>query len=139
MRHRVSTKTLKRDSDHRRALLKNLSTSLVEHEKVVTTLTKAKYVKPHVEKLITKAKKGPSFNNVKFMKAKLSTNESVKKILEDLGKRFEKTPGGYTRIVKLPNRAGDNAPMARLELVKGPVKEKTETASKKSKKESSDK
>lgn len=126
MRHRVATKNLSRDIDHRRALIKNLSSSLIEHEEVVTTLAKAKYVRSLFEKLITRAKTGNHFNNVKYMKTKLTTDEAVRKILEDLGPRFMKRPGGYTRVVKIGNRDGDRAVMARIELTEKPEIKKKE-------------
>jgi len=122
MRHRVATKTLNRDAAHRKSLLRNLSTSLVLHEKVVTTTTKAKYLRPYIEKLITKAKKGNDFNTVKYLKARLTQNDAVRKIISDIGPRFISTPGGYTRIVKMGERKGDNASMARIEFTKGKVK-----------------
>lgn len=126
MRHRVKTKTLKRDGDHRRALRKNLSTNLTVHESIVTTLTKAKYIRPYFEKLVTRAKRGNDFNNVKYMKTKLTTDEAVRKMLSDLGTRFKSRPGGYTRIVKMGNRDGDKAPMARIELTEKPATKKPE-------------
>ncbi len=135
MRHRVKTKTLHRDMDHRRSLLKTLSTQLVEHEQIVTTVAKAKYLRPHVEKLITKAKIGHDFNNVKYMKSKLSSEEAVRKILVDLGPRFKDRAGGYTRIVKIGERDGDKASMARIELVDKPKKEEKKEVKKVQKKE----
>ncbi len=128
MRHRVKTTSLHRDIDHRKALIKNLSSSIVEHEKVVTTLAKAKFIRPHIEKLITRAKKGADFNNVKYMKNKLTTDENVRKILTDLGPRFSGKPGGYTRIIKIGNRDGDKAEMARIELTEKPVKKEKKAA-----------
>src|SRR4030066_1527141 len=126
MRHRVVTKTLNRDTEHRKALLKNLSTSLVLHEKIVTTIAKAKYLRPHFEKLITKARKGPNFNNVKYLKTMLTTDDAVKKILNDVAPRFLQVNGGYTRIIKMSERIGDNAPLARIELTLVKKKEKKE-------------
>lgn len=123
MRHRVKTKTFHRDKDHRKSLFRTLATQLVEHESVVTTVDKAKYLRPRVEKLVTRAKKGNDFSNVKYMKAKLSSDDAVRKILEDLGPRFKSRPGGYTRIVKIGERDGDNASMARIEFVERPKKE----------------
>jgi len=117
MRKRTDKTTLHRDMDHRKALLKNLSTELVVHEQIITTVTKAKYLRPHVERLITKAKAGANFNNIKYMNKMLSTKEAVTKILTDVGPRFIKRPGGYTRIIKVGNKLGDNALMARIELV----------------------
>ncbi|HXK52425.1 50S ribosomal protein L17 [Candidatus Nomurabacteria bacterium] len=118
MRHRVNTKKMNRDTDHRKALLRNLSASLILHGKVETTLAKAKFVKPYVEKLVTKARTGNSFDALNKVNAKLRSNEALKKLFSDVAPSFEKRPGGYTRIVKLGYRDGDNAPMARLEFVK---------------------
>ena len=134
MRHRVKTKTLHRDKDHRKSLLRTLSTQLVEHEKITTTLAKAKYLRPHVEKLITRAKKGNNFNNVKYMRARLSSEDAIRKILEDLGPRFKSRAGGYTRIVKVGERDGDKASMARIELVDKPKKAVKKTVKKAKKK-----
>jgi large subunit ribosomal protein L17 len=117
MLHRVKEKKLGRDADHRKALIRNLSTSLVEHKSVNTTLAKAKYVKPFVEKLITKAKKGPDFNTVKYARTKLTTESAVRALFSEVAPLFEKRNGGYTRIVKLPERDGDKAPMAKIEFV----------------------
>ncbi len=137
MIHRVKEKKLGRDASHRKALIKNLSTSLVVNKKVETTLAKAKYVRPYVERLITRAKKGNDFNTVKFIKGKLTTNDAVKILLGEVAPLFEKRQGGYTRIVQLPERKGDNAKMARLELViekpkKTKKEEETEAKTKKS-------
>ena len=121
MRHRVKTKILGRDKEHRMSMLKTLSTQLVMHEGLTTTVTKAKYLRPHVEKLITKARGGGHFNNVKYMKKMLSTDEAVRKILSDIGPRNKTRAGGYTRIIKVGNRLGDHASMARIELVEKPV------------------
>ena len=122
MRHRVKKKTLKRDGAHRKALLRNLSTNLIINESIITTVSKAKYLRPYVEKLITKAKKGNDFNTIKHMKEVLYKEEAVRKIVDDLGPRFKKRKGGYTRIVKIGNRSGDNAPMAIIEFVEKPKK-----------------
>lgn len=124
MRHRVKTKSLGRDKDHRKSLMRTLSTQLVEHESITTTLAKAKYLRPYFEKLITKAKQGSDFNNVKYMRKKLSTEEAVKKMLSDLGPRFKSRKGGYTRIIKVGERDGDKAHMARIELVEKPKSKK---------------
>lgn len=117
MRHRVARKILGRDSAHRASLLKNLATSLVVAGKIETTLAKAKFVKPYVEKLVTKAKAGANFNNVKYLKTKLTTDEAVRAILEKVAPEFADRNGGYTRIVRTRNRDGDNSTMARLEFV----------------------
>lgn len=141
MLHRVRTKTLNRTAAHRKALLKNLSDALIQHERVETTLTKAKYFKPYVEKLITKAKKVDkenkiqTFNTVKYLKARLNSEESVKKLIDDLGPRFKERNGGYTKLFRIGNRGGDNSMMARIELVET-AKKKTEEKDKEALKKS---
>lgn len=122
MIHRVKSTTLHRTAAHRKSLLRNLSDSIVMHEKIVTTLAKAKYVKPYIERLITHAKAGNTFNNIKYMKTKLLSDDAVRKILLELGPRFLERKGGYTRIIKLKNRVGDNSPSARIELCEKPKK-----------------
>lgn len=117
MMHRVFGQRLKRDKDHRDSLLRNLAGSLVQYGKIESTETKVKFVRPFVEKLVTRAKKA-DFNAVKYVKGVLPTTEQGKKLFSDIVPRFLKTPGGYTRITKLGRRAGDSAPMARLEWSK---------------------
>lgn len=131
MRHRVVKTKLSRDLDHRKALLRNLATSLFEKDKIETTLAKAKFVQPYAETLITKAiktrlngEKINKFNTVKDLSAILYTEESIKRLLDDIASRYESAKGGYTRIVMTGNRDGDNAKMARIELVKLPVAKK---------------
>jgi len=116
MRHNVSGKKLGRDMAHRKALLQNLATSLVEHGSVETTLAKAKYARPYVEKLVTKARKG-DFNAVKAVRKGITTEDMVRKLVKEVAPQFSKRPGGYTRIKKLGRRDGDNAPLARIEWV----------------------
>jgi len=127
MIHRVKEKKLGRDAAHRKALIKNLSTSLVLHKKVETTLAKAKYIQPFVERLVTRAKKSQDFTAQKYAKNKLTTDEAVKALFNDVAPLFEKRQGGYTRIVKLTERKGDNAKMARIEFTVDKVKAKKET------------
>ena len=132
MRHNVSGKKLGRDMAHRKALLKNLSTSLVEHGSIETTLVKAKYVRPFVEKLVTKAKKGDQ-HAVRLLRKGLTTEAMIRKMITEIAPQFLSRPGGYTRIKKLGRRAGDNAPMARIEWVlkkKSAVKAKKATTKK---------
>ena len=131
MRHRVKTRNLNRDMDHRRALMKNLSVSLIMEEKVVTTITKAKYLRPHIEKIITRARMGEDFNNVKFLRTKIHSETAIKKLVSELAPRFKNRPGGYTRIIKLPERDGDKAPMARIEFVEKAKEVKKQTKEKK--------
>jgi len=130
MRHNVKTKSLNRTSAHRDALLKNLSESLITHGKIETTIDKAKYVRPYVEKLITKAKAAQNqdkitmFNAVKYLKTKLITENVIKKLLTEIAPKFVKTNGGYTRIVRTGNRDGDNAVTARIELIETKISKK---------------
>ncbi|MEX0622221.1 MAG: 50S ribosomal protein L17 [Candidatus Woykebacteria bacterium] len=116
MRHRVSQKKLSRDTNARKALLKNLATSLVLHEKIVTTTTKAKAVRPFVEKLVTVAKEDTIINR-RYLSTKLDKDAAVRKILELVGPTFKERPGGYTRIIKASPRAGDRADMSIIEFV----------------------
>ena len=124
MRHRVSGKKLGRDTAHRKALLRGLSISLVENGSITTTLAKAKFVKPFFEKLVTRARSNNQLA-VRDLRSKLHNEEAIRRLLGEIAPMFAKRTGGYTRIVKLSNRYGDNAPMARLELVQvKQVKEK---------------
>ena len=116
MRHRVSGKKLGRDDSHRKALLKNMVVSLVEHGSVTTTLVKAKYVKPFFEKLVTRARVKDQLT-VRELRKRLGNEATVRKLMNDIAPKFAKRPGGYTRIVKLANRDGDNSQMARLEII----------------------
>jgi large subunit ribosomal protein L17 len=116
MRHRVSSKRLKRTSGELKALLKNQAGQLFERGSVTTTLPKAKILRPFAEKLVTLAK-DTSFNNVKRVKAVLVNDSVVRTLFEKVSPGFLQRPGGYTRIVKLGVRQGDNASMARIEFV----------------------
>ncbi len=101
---------------HQKAMMGNLVASLIAAEALVTTEAKAKALRPVIEKLITKAKKGGVYRQrdvVAFMRDR----EMASKLFEEIGPRYEDRPGGYTRILKLGPRHGDNAPMARIELV----------------------
>lgn len=116
MRHRNTTKTLGRKKASREAMLRNLAQSVILYEKVKTTETKAKVVRPIVEKMITTAKAGDLTARRRLMKD-LSTEGAVKKALEVLGPRYKERAGGYTRIIKIGTRQGDGAPIVQLELV----------------------
>ena len=116
MRHRVGTKKLKRDVGSRKALLRNLVTSVIEHERVITTVPKAKAVKPLVEHMITLAKRD-TLHTRRQAAAFLETPKSVKKLFDTLGARFGQRNGGYTRIVRIGIRKGDGAEQAMIELV----------------------
>lgn len=116
MRHRVKGKKLRRSTAHRRALLRNLVTSLLERERVRTTLAKAKATRPLAEKMITLAKKD-TLHTRRLALRFIFKKDIVKKLFEELGPRFSERPGGYTRIVKIGPRAGDGAEMGMIELV----------------------
>lgn len=103
-------------SAHQKSMMANLVASLVAAEAIVTTEAKAKAVRPIAEKVITKAKKGGLHNHRQIL-AFLRDQEMADKLMEEVGPRYEQRPGGYTRILKLGPRKGDNAPMARIELV----------------------
>ncbi len=116
MRHRNTTKTLKRKVSARKALLRDLATSVVVYESIRTTEGKAKAVKPLVERLITKSKQGDLAAR-RMLLSFFSTEQPVNKLLEVIGPRYKDRKGGYTRIVKLDNRLGDGARVVKLELV----------------------
>jgi len=121
MRHRKSGRQLNRNSSHRKAMFRNMAASLFEHELIKTTLPKAKELRMVAEPLITIAKKD-SVANRRLAASRLpnSSNTVVKKLFEELGTRYQDRPGGYLRILKCGYRAGDNAPMAYVELVGRP-------------------
>ncbi|MCU1293492.1 MAG: ribosomal protein [Bryobacterales bacterium] len=116
MRHRKAGVKLKRDIGGRRALLRGLVTNVIEEERITTTVPKAKAARPLVERLITLAKED-NLNSRRRAAAFLLTKESVEKLFDKLGPRFNQRNGGYTRIVKLGWRKGDGAETAKLELV----------------------
>ena len=116
MRHRNGLRKLNRTSEHRQAMLRNMMNSLIQHEAIKTTLPKAKELRRVVEPMITLAKV-KSVANMRLAFARLRDRDSVTKLFADLGPRFAKRPGGYTRILKMGYRVGDNAPMALVELV----------------------
>jgi len=120
MRHRKSGRQLNRNSSHRQAMFRNMTSSLVEHEIIKTTLPKAKELRRVVEPLITLAK-SDSLANRRLAFARIRNMDAVKKLFSDLGPRFANRPGGYIRILKCGFRAGDNAPMAYIELVDRPA------------------
>ncbi|WP_028304225.1 50S ribosomal protein L17 [Oceanospirillum maris] len=120
MRHRKSGRKFNRNSSHRKAMFKNMVISLVEHELIKTTLPKAKELRGHIEPLITLAK-NDSVANRRLAFARTCSDAAVGKLFTDLGPRYQNRPGGYVRILKCGFRAGDNAPMAYVELVDRPV------------------
>ena len=125
MRHRKSGRQLNRNSSHRKAMFSNMAGSLVKHEVIKTTLPKAKELRRVIEPLITLAKTD-SVANRRLAFARTRDKEVVGKLFSELGPRFSERPGGYTRILKCGFRAGDNAPMAYIELLDRPVAEETQ-------------
>lgn len=119
MRHRNSGRQLNRNSSHRTAMFRNMSASLVEHEAIKTTVPKAKELRRVIEPLITLAKTDTVANR-RLAFNRLRDKEAVRKLFDELGPRFSERPGGYLRILKFGPRAGDNAPMAYVELVDRP-------------------
>ncbi|MEJ8851993.1 50S ribosomal protein L17 [Variovorax rhizosphaerae] len=126
MRHGHGLRKLNRTSSHRLAMLQNMMNSLIEHEAIKTTVPKAKELRRVIEPMITLAKK-PTVANKRLAFDRLRDRDSVVKLFNNLGPRFATRPGGYTRILKMGFRVGDNAPMALVELVDRPeVKEAAE-------------
>jgi len=123
MRHLVKGRKLRRPTEHRVALLRNLVTSFLEKERIRTTLAKAKEARPLAEKMITLAKRNTLHARRRAL-AFLRKEEVVTKLFNELGPRFAERPGGYSRIVKLGPRKGDGAQMALLELVGSEYKKK---------------
>ena len=116
MRHGNGLRKLNRTSAHRKAMLQNMMNSLIEHEAIKTTLPKAKELRRVVEPMITLAKEATVANR-RLAFDRLRSRDSVTKLFNELGPRFKARPGGYTRILKMGFRVGDNAPMALVELV----------------------
>lgn len=137
--HRRRTKYFSRDSKGRRALLRGLVSSLVSHERITTTVEKAKEVRRHVEKAITLGKKGDLATR-RLLLSRFPHVDVVKKLVDDLAVRFKERPGGYTRVIRIGRRPGDTAEMAFLEFVdydystklKGDSEDKKPVAQKKS-------
>jgi large subunit ribosomal protein L17 len=119
MRHRQGLRKLNRTSEHRQAMLRNMCVSLLQHEAIKTTVPKAKELRRVVEPLITLSKV-PSVANRRLAFSRLRDRDIVTKLFNELGPRYQARPGGYTRILKMGFRVGDNAPMAFVELVDRP-------------------
>ena len=136
MRHNIQNKKLNKNSSHRKAMFMNMSNALIKHEQITTTLPKAKELRRFVEKIVTLGKKGDLFSRRKTISI-LQDQKMSKKVFEVLANRYKNRSGGYTRIIKLGNRFGDNAPTAVIEFVdrdenakgldSGPVIEKKST------------
>jgi len=116
MRHGIAHRKLNRTSSHRKAMFANMAASLIKHEQIVTTLPKAKEMKPIMDKLVTLAKKGDLASRRRAI-AKIRDKDAVKKLFEVMGDRYKDRQGGYCRVLKAGYRYGDNAPMAVIELV----------------------
>ena len=116
MKHRIKGKKLNRTSSHRKALLKNMSQALIKHEQIITTLVKAKTLKPYFDKLITIGKKG-NLSARRQAISRVGDAKLVEKLFSILAKRYETRNGGYSRVLKAGFRYGDAAPMAVIELV----------------------
>ena len=116
MRHAFRGRRFNRTSEHRLAMFANMSAALIKHEQIVTTLPKAKDLRPVVEKLITLGKRG-DLHARRIAMSKLRDHDMVKKLFEVLGPRYKERGGGYTRVLKAGFRFGDNAPMAVIEFV----------------------
>lgn len=129
MRHMKSGRKLGRTSSHRKAMFRNMSCSLIEHQLIKTTVPKAKEIRRVIEPLITLAKKD-SVANRRLAFAKLNNKQAVKTLFEELGPRFADRPGGYLRIVKCGFRQGDSAPMAIVQLLNEECKPKAKKAKK---------
>jgi len=124
MRHGHGLRKLNRTSEHRLAMLRNMMNSLIEHECIKTTLPKAKELRRVVEPMITLAKVATVANR-RLAFNRLRDRDNVVKLFNELGPRYQARPGGYTRILKMGYRVGDNAPMALVELVDRPIIEET--------------
>ena len=136
MRHRVGHRKLGRVTSHRIALLRNLATALFERERIRTTLIKAKELRPYAERLITLAKREDDRLAARRLVARdIHDKKVVKKLFDTLGARYAERPGGYTRILRLGPRRGDNAEMAIVELLGSEYKAKDDKHDKKKGKE----
>lgn len=117
MRHRKKGRQLSRTRSHRKATLRNLATSLFRHERIETTTAKAKELRPYAERLITLARRG-DVHARRLAAMKIQDREVLGKLFDDIAPRYMERPGGYTRVLKLGNRKGDQAEMSLIELVR---------------------
>ena len=131
MRHKLGYKKLNRTSEHRKALIKNMLNNLIKYEQIITTLPKAKVLKPQADKIITLGKK-KNLQNTRRLVSQLQDKTNANKVIKTLSKRYEKRSGGYTRIVKAGFRYGDNAPLAVIEFVDRDIEAKRKFKKKKS-------
>ena len=138
MRHKLAYRKLNRTSEHRKALFKNMLNSLIKYEQIITTLPKAKELKPKIDKVITIGKDA-KLSKKKDLFSKLQDQKSVKKVFDILSKRYANRKGGYSRVLKAGFRTGDDAPMAVIELVDRDVNAKKVDKPKKVEKTTKDK
>lgn len=116
MRHRKAGRKLNRTASHRKAMFANMAAALIKHEQIVTTVPKAKDLRPIVEKLVTLAKKG-DLHSRRIAASRIGDEAQAKKLFDVLGPRYQDRQGGYTRVLKAGFRYGDNAPIAVIEFV----------------------
>ncbi|MEO1199174.1 MAG: 50S ribosomal protein L17 [Pseudomonadota bacterium] len=116
MRHRKSGRKLNRTASHRKAMFANMAAALIQHEQIITTLPKAKDLRPFTEKLVTLAKRG-GLNERRQAIAQIRDEDAVRKLFDTIGPRYQERQGGYTRVLKAGFRHGDNAPVAVIEFV----------------------
>lgn len=116
MRHKISGRKLQRKTGHRKALLRNMAAALIKHEQILTTVPKAKELRPYIEKLVTLAKRG-GLSNRRLAQARLLDETQLKKLFDVLAERYADREGGYTRVIKAGIRGSDAAPMAVIEFV----------------------
>ena len=116
MRHKIKGKKLSRNSAHRRAMIANMSVALVMNEQIKTTTVKAKMIRPHIEKLVTKARKGTLAIRRDII-SRIKDKVAAEKLMTVLANRYRSRPGGYTRVVKSGFRYGDRAPVAYIEFI----------------------
>ena len=117
MRHNLGYRKLNKTSEHRKALFKNMLNSLIKYEQIITTLPKAKELKPKIDKVITIGKQIKNLSKKKALFSQLQNKSSVNKVFGELSKRYNNRKGGYSRVIKAGFRKGDDAPMAVIELV----------------------
>ena len=130
MRHKFGYRKLNKTGEHRKALFKNMLNSLIKYEQIVTTLPKAKELKPQIDKVITIGKKN-ILSNKKRLFSKLQDKKSVSKVFDVFSERYNKRKGGYSRVLKAGFRTGDDAPMAVIELVDRNIEAKRDDKPKK--------
>ena len=138
MRHKFGYRKLNKNSEHRKALFKNMLNSLIKYEQIITTLPKAKELKPKIDKVITIGK-DEKLSKKKDLFSKLQDQKSVKKVFDILSKRYANRKGGYSRVLKAGFRTGDDAPLAVIELVDRDVNAKKVDKPKKVEKATKDK